>query len=218
MDNDLDAFEKLMPVYENKCFLVKNLYWNRIKTALDFAALEDNFVILDIGCNRGHLLKTIREINKECECWGIDLEPAITSLKIENCNFRVANVNDIPFKENNFDLVFVLSTLEHIPDLDKAIKEIKRVLKSDGCVVVSSPTESRFYRFCRFLLFGAIEKDVVTVKPGTRSKEDHHYQNVYEIEKKFFENGFKQIKLKSLPGFPFPELHRVSKFQKQENE
>jgi len=209
-----DAFEKTMPVYESKCFLVRNLYWNRIKTAIDFAQVRDDFALLDIGCNRGQLLKSIRNVNKSCELWGTDIEPGITTLKIDNCNFRVADVKKLPFEDGHFDIVFALSTLEHVPDLNSAIKEISRVLKPQGSVILSSPTESRFYRFCRFLLFGAIEKDVYTAKSEPRSEADHHYHNVYNIEKFFSQNGFKQIKLKSLPNFPVPELHRVSKFQK----
>jgi len=63
-------------------------------------------------------------------------------------------------------------------------------------------------------LFGAVKKDVHTAKSEPRSEADHHYHNVYNIEKIFSQNGFKQIKLKSFPNFPVPELHRVSKFQK----
>lgn len=213
-----NEFEKTMPVYESKCFLVRNLYWNRIKTAIDFAQIRDDFALLDIGCNRGQLLKSIRNVNKHCELWGTDIEPGITTLKIDDCNFRVCDIKKLPFENGYFDIVFVLSTLEHIPDLDSAIKEISRVLKPQGSAILSSPTESWFYRFCRFLLFGDIEKDVHTTKSEPRSEADHHYHNVYGIEKKFFQNGFKQIKLKSHPRFPVPVLHRVSKFQKHNNE
>ena len=117
-------------------------------------------------------------------------------------------------KDNFFDIIFALSTLEHIKDLKSAIKEISRVLKPNGFVVISSPTESSFYRFCRFLLFGVFEKNVKRNEPGFRGEIDFHFQNAYEIEKKFQESGFTKILQKSLPGFPVPELHRIVKFQK----
>ena len=211
---DQDSFEKVMLAYESKCFLARNLYWNRIKTAIDFAQIHDDFKLIDIGCNRGHLLKSARNTNESCELWGADIDQRIMTLKIDKCNFRVCDVKKLPFENEYFDIVFVISTLEHVPDLDSAVKEISRVLKQGGSAIMSSPTESWFYRFCRFLLFGVTEKDVHTVKSGPRGEADHHYHNVYGVEKKFLENGFKQIKQKSLPGFPFPELHRVSKFQK----
>jgi len=212
-EEQTDEFEKTMPVYESKCFLVKNLYLNRIKTAIEFGQIHDDFTLLDIGCNKGQLLKSIRNTNKQCKLFGVDIEPGILSLKIDNCDFRVSDVTNLPFENNSFNIVFALSILEHIHDLDSAIKEISRVLKPQGFAIISSPTESWFYRFCRFLLFGDV-KEVHITKSGPRSEADHHYQNVYDIEKKILQNGFKQVKLKSLPGFPIPELHRVSKFQK----
>ena len=205
--------KKTMVVYDSKCFLVKKLYWDRIKTAIDFAKITDDFTLLDVGCNRCHLLKMIRNLNKKCELWGVDIDPKFTNNKPDNCNFKVSKVENLPFENDHFDIVFTLSTLEHVPELNSAIKEIRRVLKPGGSAIVSSPTESRFYRFCRFLLFGEV-KDVHVHKSISRTEADHHYHNVYEIEKKFIANGFEQIKKKSLPGFPFPDLHRVSKFQK----
>ena len=69
MDNADDpySFEKMMSVYDSKCFLVKNLYWNRIKIALDFAQIRDDSKVLDIGCNRGRFLESVRNMNKNCE-------------------------------------------------------------------------------------------------------------------------------------------------------
>jgi len=203
-----------MSVYDSKCFLVKNLYWERIKTAINFAQIKDEHVLLDIGCHEGQFFKIVRKSNKICTCYGIDIEPAVENLNIENCKFKVADVKDLPFEDNYFDVVFALSTLEHIEDLDVVIKEIKRVLKPKGSVILSSPTESWFYHLCRFLLFGVSKKNAYHDKPGFRHKVDFHFQNAYGVEKKFKENGFIQILQKSLPGFPVPELHRIVKFQK----
>ncbi len=212
--NKDEDFQENMPIYTSKCSLVRDLYWKRIGTAIKFADLKNENVILDIGCNTGYLLRKIRNVNTKCECWGIDIEPKIITLNIENCQFRVADVTKMPFKDNFFDIIFALSILEHIKDLKSAIKEISRVLKPNGFVVISSPTESSFYRFCRFLLFGVFEKNVKRNEPGFRGEIDFHFQNAYEIEKKFQESGFTKILQKSLPGFPVPELHRIVKFQK----
>jgi len=39
---------------------------------------------------------------------------------IENCDVRVADVTNLPFGNNFFEIVFVLDVLEHVKDLDKA--------------------------------------------------------------------------------------------------
>ena len=51
----------------------------------------------------------------------------------------VADVNNLPFKENAFDLVICSEVLEHIPDHKKAVSEIMRVLKPGYNLVVSVP-------------------------------------------------------------------------------
>lgn len=203
-----------MVLYDSKNPLTKNLLWGRINTAIKFAGINNNSVLLDIGCNTGHLLKTIRKFNKNCQCWGVDIEPKIMTLQIENCHFKIADARNLPFQESYFDIVFVLDILEHIRDVENAIKEIRRVLKPNGLVVLSGPTESWFYKFCRFLQFGQVEKNVTCEKPGFRGEIDFHFHSIYDIEKYFSQNDFKQIEQKSLPGFPFPKLFKVTAFQK----
>jgi len=43
---------------------------------------------------------------------------------------------------------------------------------------------------------------------------EEHVHTVYEIEKKIQFKGFQLVNKKSLPGFPIPELFRISKFKK----
>ncbi len=46
--------------------------------------------------------------------------------------YTVIDVQDIPFADNNFDIVIANMMLYHVPDLEKGLSEIKRVLKGDG--------------------------------------------------------------------------------------
>ena len=203
-----------MVVYDSKSPLVRKVFWNRIKHAMSFAQINDKSIILDIGCNTGHLLKNIRNINNSCECWGMDIEHKITSLKIKNCKFQVGDVRKTLFENQKFSIIFALDILEHIKDVNIAIKEIYRILKPSGSFILSGPTESWFYKFCRFLQFGIFSKNVKAPKPGFRGEIDYHFHTIYDLEKKIEANGFKKEKQKSIPGFPFPTLFRVTKFKK----
>jgi len=120
---------------------------------------------------------------------------------IKTCDVRVADVTDLPFENNFFDKVFVLDVLEHVEDLDKAIEEIKRVLKTDGNIILSGPTETWFYKLCRLFYRQMIDFE-------------EHVHTVYGIEKKIQLKGLRLVNQKSLPGFPIPELFRISKFKK----
>ena len=118
----LDNFQEKMSVYDSKCFLVKNLFWERIKIAINFAQIKDEHVLLDIGCHEGQFFKIVRKSNKICTCYGVDIEPAVEHLNIENCKFKVADVKDLPFEDNYFDVVFALSTLEPCPERSRSFR------------------------------------------------------------------------------------------------
>ena len=94
--------------------------------------------ILDIGCSRG---KTVRKIKKYSQnSTGIDIsleavKNAVTSNIIEMDGVK------IDFPQNYFDKIYSGHTIEHIPDLNKFIKEIERVLKPGGIILLIYPFE-----------------------------------------------------------------------------
>lgn len=69
----------------------------------------------------------------------------------------VASVYDLPFKNDEFEVVLCLGVLEHLEEPIKAISEIKRVLKPGGRIIVSVPflmpihdAPNDFWRFTKF--------------------------------------------------------------------
>jgi len=198
--NETKSFRPPQMPYDRKIPLVSNLFKKRITIAIKFAKLKDNSVILDVGSREGYLLKTIRKFNVSCQCYGIEKNKNVLK-EIETCDIRLADAKQMPFEPEFFDVVFVLDVLEHIEEIEKTINEIRRVLKPEGFVILSGPTESRFYKFCRVLYRRKLE-------------HEEHVHTIYDIEKKFEVKGFQLVKRESLPGFPIPELIRISNFKK----
>ncbi|KPA11994.1 Methyltransferase type 11 domain protein [Candidatus Magnetomorum sp. HK-1] len=58
------------------------------------------------------------------------------NLKTKNISKRYGNANDIPYKENFFDLVFARFLLEYLPDSKSVLNEMRRVVKPGGKVIV----------------------------------------------------------------------------------
>ena len=56
-----------------------------------------------------------------------------------SCNFGVANINDIPFKESSLDAVICSEVLEHVDSPEQSVKELIRVLKPGGILALSVP-------------------------------------------------------------------------------
>lgn len=82
--------------------------------------------ILDVGCGTG----IINDLYPKLDIIGIDISPGM--LKHHKGKNRLASANQIPFEDNYFDSVVCRSLLHHLPDCDKGLSEIKRVLKPGG--------------------------------------------------------------------------------------
>ena len=103
--------------------------------------------ILDVGCGpRGSL----EWANNALERVGLDpLVDRYKELGILEHKMKYVNSGSesIPFEDNYFDVVSSFNSLDHVDDLDKTIKEIKRVVKKGGLFLLLSdvnhkPTES----------------------------------------------------------------------------
>jgi len=94
-------------------------------------------LVLDIGCNRMYLSEKVRELGGEYV--GLDVIRYRTKKDVSVRNlFVLADGAQIPFKDNTFDIVCMIETLEHIPDHVQALKEAYRVLKIGGGLFIQT--------------------------------------------------------------------------------
>jgi ubiquinone/menaquinone biosynthesis C-methylase UbiE len=86
--------------------------------------------VLDVGCGQGQLLKWIRLSRPQVQLSGIDIsQVALDKIKLANVTLKQGKAQEIPFPDDQFDLVICTDVLEHLPedDVRQAIKELKRV-------------------------------------------------------------------------------------------
>jgi ubiquinone/menaquinone biosynthesis C-methylase UbiE len=98
---------------------------------------------LDVGTGRGDGTYLV---SQKKQTVGIDF--GLRSLKIaaqKNRNLIQADGCILPFKSAIFESVTCLDVIEHIPEAEKAINEIYRVLKSEGRLVLQTPTIELIY-------------------------------------------------------------------------
>lgn len=94
--------------------------------------------LLDVGCAAGHLVKQAQEF--DIDAYGI--EPSRYALKQKVTSSLVqAEAEHLPLREGIFDVVSLLEVVEHLPDPKQALQECYRVLKNDGLLIFSSPSE-----------------------------------------------------------------------------
>lgn len=102
--------------------------------------------VLEVGCGRGFYLKALKEINPNIKITGIDLSQKYLSVAkkyVDNNEVRIirGDVTNLKFSDNTFSGIIASEILEHIEDDKKALKEINRVLKQNGVVMISVPNQ-----------------------------------------------------------------------------
>jgi len=95
--------------------------------------------ILDVGTGSGQFIQVIQSIIPEHgEIIGIDLsEKALDAAKNQfsedaKVHFEKMDATAMSYADNTFDVVCLSNSLHHLPDISKAIAEMKRVVKQDG--------------------------------------------------------------------------------------
>jgi len=99
---------------------------------------NENIKILDVGCASGGNLKSL---DPRHDLYGIDLSrEAIKTAKERGLKkVFVADAENFPFKNNEFDLIICSDLLEHVKDDQIVLNEIYRVLKKDGKAIIGVP-------------------------------------------------------------------------------
>lgn len=108
----------------------------------------------DIGCHSGLFTERIIKVIRPKEVYGLDISPnAIEKAqkRISIGHFVVGDAHKLPFKSDFFDLVCCLEMLEHVDYPQQVLKEIHRILKKGGEVILLVPTNSFLFEVIWFL-------------------------------------------------------------------
>lgn len=95
--------------------------------------------LLDVGCNIGLFLKVARE--EGFEVTGVELNQGCAEYGKNHFGLNIHSeyLEIVNFPAENFDVVTLFDVLEHVPDLHGFLREVGRVLKPGGLIVVQSP-------------------------------------------------------------------------------
>ncbi len=140
--------------------------------------------ILDIGC--GSYPYFLINTNFK-ERYGID--PSINSSLAKNINLQKLDVTKqkLPFKDNFFDAVTMLAVFEHLnyEKIPFALKEINRVLKKEGVLVMTTPAPWSDIILRNMARLSLVSKEEI---------HDHkHNLNSHVIKNYLNKGGFKKI-------------------------
>lgn len=96
--------------------------------------------LLDIGAGTGDFL-----VEAKINGWATTgIEPSIKAKEIAKAKGIVFKDNIAEISDSSFDVITMWHVLEHVPDIQHQIKELKRILKPDGVIVIAVPNYKSF--------------------------------------------------------------------------
>lgn len=152
---------------------------------LSFLPADQASIVLDVGCGVGPLLRDL--VARYQHVIGLDISASALSLVQMNSprlrGLTVADGERLPYRSGTFDVVVLRASLHHIPEIDTALDEFRRVLKPNGTLLMAEPCGDHF---------------LVRYGRGVLSKRQERYFQSWEMRDYLRRHGFTAIKLKRI--------------------
>ncbi len=169
-------------------------FYNRLKwtsadellsNMVETAMIQQGQKVLDLGTGTGKVLIALKEKCLEADYYGIDISQGMLD-KIDinyGFNLSICNIESLHFQDNSFDVVTARMVLHHADNLIKAMKEVYRVVKPGGRVIIceGNPPDHHSIRFYKDMF---------------RFKEDRITFTVDDLVNVLIRNDFKKIGLR----------------------
>lgn len=135
--------ERLLPEIDAIYGTFEHLH--RYAIALELCKDKD---VLDIACGEGYGSNLLAKVSRTTI--GVDVSSKVVNhakLKYvkENLSFLLGSATNIPLNDNSADVVVSFETLEHFVDHDAFVSEVKRVLRPNGVLIISTPDRSLYH-------------------------------------------------------------------------
>lgn len=137
-----NAFNAHASEYEHAAIVQKEI-GRRLFERLDYLNMTPRYV-LDLGCGTGFFSKQLKQRYPKAQIIGLDfasmmLKQAYNSQTLlKKWSLIQADMMKMPFPSGLFDLIFVNQAIHWANPLPDAMREISRVMKADGCLMLST--------------------------------------------------------------------------------
>ncbi len=153
-----------------------------------------NTSILELGCGTGDMWKTnLSLLEKDVQLTLTDFSEGMVDTarhllgESDHISYEVVNIENIPYETASFERVIANMMLYHVPDLNKGLSEVARVLSDDGYFYCATYGENGIIPFLASLLRECGLQDT--------TNKNFTLQNGYDILK----NHFSEVKRLDYP-------------------
>lgn len=127
--------------YENITFAKYSMYWwsNRFYAMLARRYGRKGARFLEVGSGMGHLTGQLEDTFETFGCdinhWAVRKSKEVVGRSL----LQTASAQELPFRDDSFNVVIIKHIVEHLPDPQKAIQEIARVTEAGGTLFLATP-------------------------------------------------------------------------------
>lgn len=124
---------------------ISTMYWQKKRDIINLLP-ENAENILDVGCGTGRFEEILLGQGFNIDVIAIDISKksihvAKSKLNSEKFEFLCGDVASLPFKDDSFDCCVLIEVIEHISNKESVLKELKRVLKTRGKLIITTPNK-----------------------------------------------------------------------------
>ena len=116
---------------------------------------ERTHEVLEVGCGSGDFARAIKDQRPDSIVWGIEpseIAAGQASKKLDHVVCSSFEVDSPALEGRRFDCIVFNDVLEHLPDPGNVLKECRKYLTADGCIVASIPNILYFYEISKILI------------------------------------------------------------------
>jgi ubiquinone/menaquinone biosynthesis C-methylase UbiE len=176
-DNDVD--ERMVPAKHKG----SGIYGEHIARYEAASGIVKNKVVLDIASGSGYGTYIISQHAKQVV--GVDVSKdaikyAANTYGSKNISYKLGDGKTIPCADNFFDVVTSFETIEHLDDYKNFMKEIKRVLKPDGLLILSTPNDLEFAEGNHFHIHEFAQDELLSLAKEYYRNVEEYYQSTWK--------------------------------------
>ena len=145
--------------------------------------------LLDVGCGTGNVLMKLNA-NEDLSLYGLDISEKMIETAKKNlgnkAELKVGDSEYMPWEDNSFDVIVCNASFHHYPNPEKVLLEMKRVLKSNGILIIGDPTAP------------VIIRQLINLNCKRSNKGDYRLYSKREIEELLIKCGFVPFEFKMI--------------------
>lgn len=143
-------YNQLAAIYDQRW---KSYIANTLSFLKTWAEISPTDTILDVACGTGEFEQLLLDEYSLQQIVGVDISEKMLAIAKQKCiaypqaSFQIASASNLPFDNDSFDVIVSANSFHYFDDPLAALKEMRRVLKPDGKVIILD--WCRDYLFCQ---------------------------------------------------------------------